>query len=96
MASHTSAFGPATVPSIPPVPGLPVVGNLLQFRRDRLGLQDLAARTGPIARIQLVTVPAYVVTDADSEPNLSNLDRWYERDQGERHGKFILYRLRLK
>lgn len=39
---------------------------------------------------------SYVVTDADSEPNLSNLDRWYERDAGERHGKFILYRVRRR
>lgn len=39
---------------------------------------------------------SYLVTDADSEPNLSNLDRWYDRDTGERHGKFILYRLRLR
>ncbi|HUS11400.1 MAG TPA: hypothetical protein VMZ30_13115, partial [Pyrinomonadaceae bacterium] len=34
-----------------------------------------------------------VVTSAD---NLSNLDRWYERDVGERVGDFIIYRLRLK
>jgi hypothetical protein len=39
---------------------------------------------------------SYVVTDADGETNMTNLDRWYERDAGERHGKFMLYRLRLK
>jgi hypothetical protein len=39
---------------------------------------------------------SYVVTRADEEPNFTNLDRWYERDRGERHGKFILYRVRLK
>lgn len=39
---------------------------------------------------------SYVVTDADGQVNMTNLDRWYERDAGERHGKFILYRLRLK
>ncbi len=64
MTSLTSVFAPG-VQSVPPVPGLPLVGNLLQFRRDRLGLQDLAARTGPIARVQLAHIPAYVVTDAD-------------------------------
>ncbi len=51
--------------SVPAVPGLPLVGNLLQFRRDRIGLQDLAARTAPIARLQLAHIPIYVVTDAD-------------------------------
>jgi hypothetical protein len=34
-----------------------------------------------------------VVTSAD---NLSNLDKWYERDVGEPVGDFIIYRLRLK
>lgn len=57
MATTTSA--------IPAVPGLPLVGNLLKFRRDRLGLQDDAARTGPIARLQLAHIPIYIVTDAD-------------------------------
>jgi cytochrome P450 len=51
--------------SVPAVPGLPLVGNLLQFRRDRLGLQDLAAKTAPIARLQLAHIAIYVVTDAD-------------------------------
>ncbi|MGE5181157.1 MAG: cytochrome P450 [Acidobacteriota bacterium] len=51
--------------AIPVVPGLPLVGNLLKFRRDRLGLQDDAARTGPIARLQLAHIPVYIVTDAD-------------------------------
>src|SRR6266568_5164729 len=51
--------------SIPVVPGLPLIGNLLEFRRDRLALQDLAGRTGPIARVQLAHIPVYIVTDAD-------------------------------
>jgi cytochrome P450 len=62
MTSMTSALH---VGSVPAVPGLPLLGNLLQFRRDRLALQDAAARTGPIARIQLAHLPVYVVTDAD-------------------------------
>ncbi|MDT4899059.1 MAG: hypothetical protein QOH25_4136 [Acidobacteriota bacterium] len=39
---------------------------------------------------------SYVVTHTDGEPDLKNLDRWYERDAGERHGKFILYRVKLR
>lgn len=64
MAALTSAIAPP-VSSVPFVPGLPLVGNLLQFRRDRLALQDRAARVGPIARISLAHIPVYVVTDAD-------------------------------
>jgi cytochrome P450 len=53
---------PPVVDSIPAVPGLPVIGNLLAFRRDRLALQDHAGRIGPIARISLGHIPLYVVT----------------------------------
>src|ERR1700733_12297123 len=54
------------VTAIPPVRGgLPLLGNLMQFRNDRLALQDLAAATGPIARVQLAHLPIYIVTDAD-------------------------------
>ncbi|HKQ53308.1 MAG TPA: hypothetical protein VJT74_13120 [Pyrinomonadaceae bacterium] len=37
---------------------------------------------------------SYLVTDVDSKADFKNLDRWYERDAGEQHGKFILYRLK--
>jgi cytochrome P450 len=54
------------VTAIPPVRGgLPLLGNLMQFRNDRLGLQDLAAAPGPIARIQLAHLPVYIITDAE-------------------------------
>jgi hypothetical protein len=39
---------------------------------------------------------SYAVTHTDGEPDFTNLDRWYERDAGERHGKFILYRVKLR
>ncbi|HMG73541.1 MAG TPA: hypothetical protein VK582_08570 [Pyrinomonadaceae bacterium] len=39
---------------------------------------------------------AYLVVRADSQPDYANLDRWYQRDSGERIGNFILYRLRLR
>jgi len=32
----------------------------------------------------------------DPAANLSNLDRWYERDSGERVGAYVLYRLKLR
>lgn len=39
---------------------------------------------------------SYVITDFDYNQDFTNLDRWYERDAGERIGKFMLYRVRLK
>jgi cytochrome P450 len=64
MATLTSAIAPP-VPSVPAVRGLPLLGNLLQFRRDRLALQDRAGQLGPIARVMLGHIPVYIVTDAD-------------------------------
>ncbi|MDT5122522.1 MAG: hypothetical protein QOC96_2004 [Acidobacteriota bacterium] len=39
---------------------------------------------------------SYVVTDADGSFDFAKLDRWYERDAGERVGKFMLYHVKLK
>ncbi|HVS21405.1 MAG TPA: hypothetical protein VHD88_06125 [Pyrinomonadaceae bacterium] len=40
--------------------------------------------------------PSYLVVHANSQPDYANLDRWYQRDAGERVGTFILYRLKLR
>lgn len=37
-----------------------------------------------------------VITPDGDEPNLSNLDRWYERDAGQLIGKFRLYHVKLR
>jgi hypothetical protein len=39
---------------------------------------------------------AFLVVRADSQPDYANLDRWYQRDAGERIGGFVLYRLKLR
>jgi cytochrome P450 len=65
-ALSTSLLMPRpVVEGIPALPGLPVLGNLLAFRRDRLGVQDDAARLAPFTRVTLAYIPVYVVTCAD-------------------------------
>lgn len=64
-ASPPLAASSGAVGAIPAVSGLPVVGNLLAFRRDRLALYETAARLGPIARISLGPVPVYIVTSGE-------------------------------
>ena len=54
-----------TVTAVPAVPGLPVLGNLLAFRRDRLALLDQAVRVAPFSRLQLLHLPVYVAGCAD-------------------------------
>lgn len=39
---------------------------------------------------------AYVIAWGGDNPDFANLDRWYERDEGERIGNFVLYRVRLR
>ncbi len=56
---------PPPVATIPALPGLPVVGNLVQFWRDRLSLHRDAGRIGPIARFSVFGFPIYNVADAD-------------------------------
>lgn len=42
------------------------------------------------------TTLSYLVIRADGQPDYANLDRWYQRDAGERVGDFTLYRLKLR
>lgn len=39
---------------------------------------------------------SYVIVDFNYNQDFTNLDRWFERDEGERIGKFLLYRVKLK
>jgi hypothetical protein len=39
---------------------------------------------------------SFVLTSAQEQVDFSHLDRWYERDAGERAGQFTLYRVRLR
>jgi hypothetical protein len=39
---------------------------------------------------------SYVVVPTEASPDLSNLDRWYERGQGEQAGLFTIYRVKLR
>jgi hypothetical protein len=41
-------------------------------------------------------VLAYVIVPSTGGPDLSNLDRWYQRDKGEQVGDYILYRVQLR
>ncbi|MBA2539160.1 MAG: cytochrome P450, partial [Deltaproteobacteria bacterium] len=67
MASIANALvsPPPPVMSVPALAGLPVLGNLLDFRRDRLALQDRAVKLAPLTRVSLIHIPLYVSADAD-------------------------------
>jgi hypothetical protein len=63
----------------------------------REALQGYADYAAAFSRTQAQTPTlSYVVVATDAPPDFSNLDRWYERDAGERVGLFTLYRVRLR
>ncbi|HEY4454074.1 MAG TPA: cytochrome P450 [Pseudonocardiaceae bacterium] len=56
---------PAPAKAIPIVPGrLPVLGHLMDFRKDTLGLLRRARAYGPVVQLFLGPMRAYVVNDA--------------------------------
>ena len=60
-------------------------------------LRNYAVYRAGFDRARAAQLPlSHVVTSADEAIDFQNLDRWYERDAGERIGKFMLYRVRLK
>ncbi len=65
MAQSPFSSPARVVQSVPAVPGWPVLGNILSFRRDRLALHDEAAQIGPIVRFNILHIPVYTITDAD-------------------------------
>jgi hypothetical protein len=49
------------------------------------------------SRVEALKRPlTYVITQADGAFDFANIDRWYERDSGERFGKYVLCRVKLK
>ena len=42
------------------------------------------------------TIVSYLVVREDQPTDLTNFDRWYDRDAGETYGPFTLYRTKLK
>ncbi|MCM3871933.1 MAG: hypothetical protein ND895_14715 [Pyrinomonadaceae bacterium] len=76
----------------------------LSIQAQPITSEDIAAQAADYQAFQLSFtreratkhVLSYVVVPVDGGPQLSNLDRWYQRDQGERVGDYILYRVQLR
>ncbi|HEY0407391.1 MAG TPA: hypothetical protein VGC89_16785 [Pyrinomonadaceae bacterium] len=63
----------------------------------RAELRNYADYRASFDRERAAQLPlSYVVTSVEEGVDFRNLDRWHERDAGERIGKFILYRVRLR
>jgi hypothetical protein len=60
----------------------------LDYYRNFVATFDRTKASSPLVSFLLVS--------ADDPVKLSNFDRWYERDEGERVGNYILFRVRLR
>jgi hypothetical protein len=64
------------------------VHGAIDYYRNFVATFDHARAASPLI--------SYLLVSADNPGKLSNFDRWYERDEGERVGSYILYRVRLR
>ena len=81
----------------PGPPAFPVLAGTMIFRGAAMGKQDYYRYVESLDRAAAGNpLLAYVVTSADEHIDLSNLDKWYQRDSGEQLGKYLLYRVTLR
>jgi hypothetical protein len=87
-----AAFGHERV-----IPDLSVQAKPITSEEIAFQVADYKAYYSSFTRDRAVQhVLSYVIVPSASGPNLANLDRWYQRDEGEQVGNYILYRVKLR
>ena len=74
-------------------------GDFKPIQQDEIEdeIRKYEAYVSSFSQEQAVKRPlTYAVIPADSSFDFASLDRWYVRDSGERVGKYILYRVKLR
>ena len=79
---------PELVPEFKPV----TIPEIVEERRRYASFYDNFTRQDAVEP----TLNFVVVPDGPGLPNLANLDRWYERDSGQKVGAFTIYRVKLR
>jgi len=79
------------------IPGLNLHFQPVKPEEIEQAIRDYQTYVDAFSREQALKRPlAYAVLLAEDKFDFTNLDRWYERDTGERVGDYVLYRLRLR
>ena len=79
------------------IPGLTLHFEPIKEDEIEEAIRDYQAFVDSFSREEARKRPlAYAVVLAEDKFDLTNLDRWYERDTGERVGDYVLYRLKLR
>ncbi len=88
----TAAFGHERV-----IPDLAVRPKPITSEEIAREVADYEAYAGSFSRERASRhTLSYVIVAVDGGPDLSNVDRWYQRDQGEQVGNYTLYRVQLR
>lgn len=79
------------------IPGLNLHFEPIKEEEIEEAIRDYQTYVDSFSREQALKRPlAYAVLHAEDKFDFTNLDRWYERDTGERVGEYVLYHLRLR
>ncbi len=92
LYARTAIFGNERV-----VPGLSFDFNPIHQEEIEQEVRSYQAYADSFSRDKVLLHPlAYIVTRVEPESDFSHIDRWYERDSGERIGDYNLYRVKLR
>jgi hypothetical protein len=64
-----------------------IAAEVMRYRAYRAGFNAATAANPKLS---------YAVVNNDSDTDLTNLDKWYQRDEGEVIGKYTIYRLKTR
>jgi hypothetical protein len=79
------------------IPGLNLHFEPIKEEEIEQAIRDYQNYIDSFSREEAVKRPlAYAVLLAQDKFDFTNVDRWYERDPGERVGDYVLYRLKLR
>jgi hypothetical protein len=97
LALPLSTFAAAAFGHERVIPDLSVQAKPVTSEEIALQVADYEAYYSSFTRDRAVQhILAYVIVPTVGGPDLSNLDRWYERDEGEQVGDYILYQVQLR
>ncbi len=97
LAQPMSTFAAAAFGHERVIPDLSVQAKPITSEEIAFQVADYKAYYSSFTRDRAVQhILSYVIVPSAGGPDLSNLDRWYQRDRGEQVGEYILYRVQLR
>jgi len=97
LAQSMSTFAAAAFGHERVIPDLSVKAKPITSDEIAFQVADYKAYYSSFTRDRAVQhVLSYVIVPSAGGPDLSNLDRWYQRDKGEQVADYILYRVQLR